>query len=521
VYFGDFLLGKKNGQGVVIDDDGVFNGRFVDNCKEGPSRLDHADGTTVVGTWGPSPHFKTDQPYTNDRNPYLEGDPNGEVEVLFADGAFYKGHMTNGRITGGHGVYQSAFNEVLSGHFVHGVLHGKDGMCRNHAGEVFEGTWDTGQLHGEGKYKNDRGDWYEGWFEHGLRHGRGAAKYRDRGFYRGYFAHDMFHGKGELHFSKRLTKREKAKAAEAAAAEADEALLNKTTPHAAAADAAADAPPPTRTKKQQQQHGSAPDAAAQEEKDTPPVDNRSEFRKAFYGYFIADDVANGGIVVNSETHLTRNTSRRNTQLLAPIINIQKKMKKTVQRLRKKIEKFTFMELYVRNDIMRKKARIFRQQRHLTKKTMYALDKREGLLQSGDYDSDDDEAEEFNLNVPDRTLEKELLRERMGARRYRLENTDLDKVRPSKPLVPRLGIVSTDQQTHVSKVVTSITTDPETTDYHRVKRMLPRVAASDFEEAAERQRYLKYDRIWARAEEAFAMKRRSAADDAEAKNPSSL
>ena len=35
-----------------------------------------------------------------------------------------------------------------------------------------------------------------------------------RGFYRGYFVHDMFHGKGEIHFSKRLTGREKRKAAE-------------------------------------------------------------------------------------------------------------------------------------------------------------------------------------------------------------------------------------------------------------------------------------------------------------------
>ena len=419
-----------------------------------------------------------------------------------------------------------------------------------------------------------------------MRHGRGAAKHRDRGFYRGYFAHDMFHGKGELHFSRRRTRREKAEAAAAAAAaEADEGVADKM---------------------QGRDRGNAfrgkeagggledkdTDKDKDKDRDAPPADNRAEFRKAFYGYFIADDVANGGIVVDSETLLTRNTSRRNTQLLAPIINIRKKMKKTVQRLRKQIEKFTFMELYVRNDITRKKTRIFRQQRHMTKKTMYALDRRDDLLDTGEYDSDGEEAEELNLNVPDQTLEKvrvtdervvpraargdaiyrlplglslthnrhpgplshpypspgprspspkslpwglsltppppplthppltarwgkELIRERLAARRYRLENTDLDKVRPSKPLVPRLGVVSTDQQTHVSKVVTSVTTDPETGDFHRVKRMLPRVAASDFEEAAERQRYLKYDLIWARAEEAFAMKRRSAADEAEA------
>ena len=148
-------------------------------------------------------------------------------------------------------------------------------------------------------------------------------------------------------------------------------------------------------------------AAAAMVGDAPPIDNRSEFRRAFYGYFIGHDLANGGIIVNSESLLTRSTSRRNTIALAPVINMKRKMKKTMHRIRRKIEKFTSMELFVRNDITRKKTRIFRQQRHLTKKTMYALDKREGIIEEkrpGD-ESDSEDEDPYNAKISDRKVTK--------------------------------------------------------------------------------------------------------------------
>ena len=33
-------------------------------------------------------------------NPYMEGEPNGTVEINFGDGGLYRGDMKNGRITG-------------------------------------------------------------------------------------------------------------------------------------------------------------------------------------------------------------------------------------------------------------------------------------------------------------------------------------------------------------------------------------------------------------------------------------
>ena len=44
----------------------------------------------------------------------------GEVEILFGDGAIYKGQMKDGRING-RGEYRSAFGEILMGNFEKGI----------------------------------------------------------------------------------------------------------------------------------------------------------------------------------------------------------------------------------------------------------------------------------------------------------------------------------------------------------------------------------------------------------------
>jgi hypothetical protein len=76
--------------------------------------------------------------------------------------------------------------------------------------------------------------------------------------------------------------------------------------------------------------------------------------------------------------MPRTCSRLNTAALAPIALMNRKIAKTVKRLQRKIVKFTELEMYVRDDIVRKKIHIFKQQRHLTKKTMYNEDQYDGF-----------------------------------------------------------------------------------------------------------------------------------------------
>jgi hypothetical protein len=131
IYYGDWNIGKKNGSGIQINDCGIFSGRFVDGAVNGYGRLDLANGTTIIGTFGytqPTPSPILTKGF---ENPYLDGEPNGKkMEILFSDGAMYQGEMVNGTITG-TGVYQSAFGETLSGEFKNGIFECEKGKVTN------------------------------------------------------------------------------------------------------------------------------------------------------------------------------------------------------------------------------------------------------------------------------------------------------------------------------------------------------------------------------------------------------
>lgn len=63
--------------------------------RAGHGRLDLADGTTIVGNFSKTlqytPNSTNSNLETKNENPYMEGEPDGPVEVLFGDGGFYKG----------------------------------------------------------------------------------------------------------------------------------------------------------------------------------------------------------------------------------------------------------------------------------------------------------------------------------------------------------------------------------------------------------------------------------------------
>ena len=86
--------------------------------------------------------------------------PNSD-EVLFSDGALYRGNMRNGKIEG-PGEYQSAMGELMFGNFQNGILNGDNCYVKNLGGEKWKGTFVDGEINGLGKYENERGDTYDG-----------------------------------------------------------------------------------------------------------------------------------------------------------------------------------------------------------------------------------------------------------------------------------------------------------------------------------------------------------------------
>lgn len=144
-----------------------------------------------------------------------------------------------------------------------------------------------------------------------------------------------------------------------------------------------------------------------------------------------------------------------------------------------------MEIFIRSEMAKKKRIIFSQQKHFTKKTIYNEDTTGFISKTGE------------------------LKGRGEVRKDRLLKADFGKIIPNNARIPRLGLLVSDEPiTHLTKQLELIRPDPENGDVRQVKPLRMRVAMSDMEEAQERQRFLKYDQVWKRAEEAFVKRKKS-------------
>lgn len=448
MYYGGWDLGQKNGRAMLVNDAGILLGRFIDGFADGPCRWDLADGTTVVGRFGVQQQYDYEDSAAF-RNPYKDGDPQGEVEVLFPDGALFKGAMQNGKVVG-YGAYESGFGEVLMGSFSDGVLHGDNCYYKNVGGEKFRGRMYRGELNDFARYENARGDTYEGYFEYSMRHGRGEARHKRLGNYTGYHLNGFRYGKGELEYGRRHRK-ERAKA-------------DPAQPSSQAGVPAG------------RLEGSNATSAAEAK--------MFEFINSFQGFFFADTVGTGGISTNIAEHVSHCVSRRDLKKVFPIVEMINADKKNVQAIKRVVEKGNDMELFIRGEVRKKKMRIFNQHKHYTKKAMYG-------------------EEEGTVSIDE-------LKGREIVRKERLLRLDLSKVTPHTAKVARIKEIATSSlpETYLGDLFKSIHVDPDKGDVRRVKRLVPRIMAADFEEVKERQRYVKYDLIFARAEEAFRKKKRA-------------
>jgi hypothetical protein len=140
-------------------------------------------------------------------------------------------------------------------------------------------------------------------------------------------------------------------------------------------------------------------------------------------------------------------------------------------------------MFIRKEVVRKKSKMFRQQRHYTKKSMYATDTWGGFPKA-DFDS------------------RAIVRER------RIVKQTEAVLRPKLTLVPHLQSIDSHPVKHLTAVYDRIRPDASDGRTDGVKTMFIKAAVSDMEEVVERQRYLKYDDIWKRAEGHFIDKKRA-------------
>jgi hypothetical protein len=369
--------------------------------------------------------------------------------------------MINGRIEG-QGDYQSAFNEVLSGNFKQGVLHGSKSFVQDTNGDTYTGRYIKGELHGKGLFMGVNGDSYNGHWEYGLRHGRGVAVTAKTGIYSGYFVNDLRHGKGSLEFGFR---------------QSSGISVAKNPPPAAAV-----APAVAASNSSSGHNKKNSDAAAD---DSPH--HFSDFEHIFQGYFLGNNIVNNGSVMDQTIQVPSIIPTAHKRAVYPIARVITKESGIRRRAQIVVEQHADMEQHVRREMTKKKIRIFNQQKHFTKKSMYTEDTYGGL-------------------------QKGQLESKARLRAERLKNMTEDKYMFKKAAVPRLRLLNNKPVDSLSKAFDRMRPEKAVNehDVNYINNDFMKLAISDFEEIQERQRFLKYDMIWQRAETAFLNNRRSAA-----------
>jgi hypothetical protein len=506
LYYGEYEHGVKSGYGIQINDAGIYSGGWEGGVRFGNGRMDYADGTTLIGNW--TVKRQSNLPQTSGfQNPYLDGEPNGLCEVYYADGAYFRGHFVNGEIQG-QGEYQSAFNEMMSGNFQNSLLHGKNCFLQNAIEEVYMGQFKNGEIHGFGTcVDNKTGDSYDGYWNSSLRHGRGVTKLEGVGCHRGYYINGIKHGKGSVEYGEkdetdgkrgemkspeepkqRKSMRRKKKKTTDGDEDEDRSNNDVIIDKIKSFDT-------KMTKLSQKPHHKSRDHDEEGDKASSEEDNEhsqlneehdfefSPFENIYQGYFLGGNMSNQGSIMNNKKQQPSILSRLDKNKVFPIQQVLLHEYHKNKRAEHNLEKLSDYEHFIRKEIYSKKLKIYQQQKHFAKKVIYQEDTQNKF----DYSQ-----LENKLQLRNERLEK-----------LKKVTEDSDQYFYHKARVPRLKQFNYNLFKNYTEGMEKIKPDEKTMKMDDfINHDLLETVFSDFEEVRERQRFLKYDLIWQRAEEAF-------------------
>lgn len=150
----------------------------------------------IAPSAAPAPAVTPPRP-PKDEQPGREIAP-GVREVVFADGAIYRGAMRGINLHGKGEYVSKAFK--YQGEFLDGLKHG-NGVYIWENGDRYDGTFAQDRPDGRGKYHFANGDSYEGEVKAGVIVGRGAYTTKAGDLFEGAFAEGKPHGVGVYRFA--------------------------------------------------------------------------------------------------------------------------------------------------------------------------------------------------------------------------------------------------------------------------------------------------------------------------------
>ena len=168
-----------------------------------PSEAVPPPAATITPPPAVAPATATPAPAVTPPKPKEDPLPGREIapgvrEVVFADGAIYRGAMRGASLHGKGEYVSKAFK--YQGEFLEGLKHG-NGVYVWDNGDRYDGTFAQDRPDGRGKYHFANGDSYEGEVKGGVIAGRGTYTTQSGDTFEGSFAEGKPHGVGVYRFA--------------------------------------------------------------------------------------------------------------------------------------------------------------------------------------------------------------------------------------------------------------------------------------------------------------------------------
>ena len=220
MYDGDFVNGKRNGNGTLIDQKGrlIYKGNWVDGKKNGKGIFYYSTGDKYEGDFvddkmtgkGRLTNPKGSLIYEGD---WVDGKKNGKGIFYYSTGDKYEGDFVDDKMTGkGKFTWKYGLGDTYySGDFIDGMFWGEGTMVSNFK-RTQTGYWLKNMYIGippfdimvertfTGKqcFFTPSGDWFEGDYVNGKMNGKGTLIVPKGVKYEGDFVDSKYQGKGIL-----------------------------------------------------------------------------------------------------------------------------------------------------------------------------------------------------------------------------------------------------------------------------------------------------------------------------------
>ncbi len=224
-YIGSFNFDRLKGYGVIISDNDISYGTYVNGYENG-SLVRFTEEGNFIESWDGGKLLQSELYTTKVYSKYdlivmenYNGLVDGQFDAISKDGKIQvkDGTFNNGRLVAGTLIYSSGL--VLNGDFKNdNLIKGtvfypdgriytgelKDGLLNGYGilsfsdNSTYEGELLNGVYDGQGSYTDASGNEYVGDFDNGIFSGNGKIEFYDGGFYQGDFKNGTYYGSGIL-----------------------------------------------------------------------------------------------------------------------------------------------------------------------------------------------------------------------------------------------------------------------------------------------------------------------------------